>query len=189
MHSIKLLVAIVALSSIGISSASNRKLHRRRNTHHNKEKKNSNNVKKANEKAVMDEEDVKFWTRMVGGRDLQERGKETTLPEGSMQLRPPSNNNPRPRPTPRPTPRVPVPTTPEPTRRPTRRPIASPTPPTAPTFRCPDANFVGCTAPEPTNPVDECTTVGQLCPNGIEHCCKDACPRNYCTAKEGPRKK
>ena len=32
---------------------------------------------------------------------------------------------------------------------------------------------------------DECSTVGELCENGNpgEFCCRDGCPRNYCTAK------
>ena len=55
-------------------------------------------------------------------------------------------------------------------------------------FICPDASFVGCTAVDPTNPEDECTTVGEPCPNGQdgEYCCLDGCPRNYCTAKQAP---
>ncbi len=50
------------------------------------------------------------------------------------------------------------------------------------------ATFVGCTAVDPSNPEDECTNVGEPCPNGIdgEYCCVDACPRNYCTAKQAP---
>ena len=54
------------------------------------------------------------------------------------------------------------------------------------TFNCPPASFVGCTAPNPDDPQDECTTVGQMCENGLEgeYCCQDGCPRNYCTAKE-----
>ncbi|KAL7518120.1 hypothetical protein ACHAWX_002979 [Stephanocyclus meneghinianus] len=53
-------------------------------------------------------------------------------------------------------------------------------------FNCPPASFVGCTATNPNNPVDECTTVGLPCDGGNEgeYCCRDACPRNYCTAKE-----
>ena len=53
-------------------------------------------------------------------------------------------------------------------------------------FNCPPASFVGCTAPNPNNPIDECTTVGQPCVDGNpgEYCCRDGCPRNYCTAKE-----
>jgi hypothetical protein len=54
------------------------------------------------------------------------------------------------------------------------------------TFVCPPASFVGCTAPDPDNLIDECPTVGQPCVDGNdgEYCCKDGCPRNYCTAKE-----
>ena len=54
------------------------------------------------------------------------------------------------------------------------------------TFNCPPASFVGCTAPNPNNPVNECPTVGQPCKDGNpgEYCCRDGCPRNYCTAKE-----
>ena len=53
-------------------------------------------------------------------------------------------------------------------------------------FNCPPASFVGCTAPNPNNPIDECPIVGQPCKDGNpgEYCCKDGCPRNYCTAKE-----
>lgn len=53
-------------------------------------------------------------------------------------------------------------------------------------FNCPPASFVGCTAPNPSNPVDECPTIGQPCEGGNpgEYCCRDGCPRNYCTAKE-----
>ena len=52
------------------------------------------------------------------------------------------------------------------------------------------ASFVGCTAVDPANPIDECTAVGEPCPNGNngEFCCKDGCPRNYCTAKQAPAK-
>jgi len=47
---------------------------------------------------------------------------------------------------------------------------------------------VGCTAPDSNDPVDECAAVGQQCNNGNvgEFCCPDACPRNYCTAKQAP---
>ena len=47
------------------------------------------------------------------------------------------------------------------------------------------ASFVGCTAEDPANPVDECDDVGQTCPNSQtnEYCCLDDCPRNYCTSK------
>lgn len=53
-------------------------------------------------------------------------------------------------------------------------------------FNCPPASFVGCTAANPNDPVDECTAVGLPCDGGNEgeFCCRDACPRNYCTAKE-----
>ncbi|KAL7530351.1 hypothetical protein ACHAXR_004296 [Thalassiosira sp. AJA248-18] len=66
----------------------------------------------------------------------------------------------------------------------------SPPPPTPPPipeveFNCPAADFVGCTAVDPSDPQDECPTVGEPCAgdNG-EFCCRDACPRNYCTAKQ-----
>ncbi|ACI64676.1 predicted protein [Thalassiosira pseudonana CCMP1335] len=57
--------------------------------------------------------------------------------------------------------------------------------PDTPAFGCPDAVFVGCTAPDPSNFADECSNVGEACTNGNpgEFCCRDACPRNYCTAK------
>ena len=47
---------------------------------------------------------------------------------------------------------------------------------------------MGCTAPDPADFEDECPTVGQPCPQGNagEFCCRDACPRNYCTAKQAP---
>jgi len=50
------------------------------------------------------------------------------------------------------------------------------------------ANFVGCTAVDPSDPVEECPIVGEPCPDstGGEFCCLDACPRNYCTAKQSP---
>jgi hypothetical protein len=52
--------------------------------------------------------------------------------------------------------------------------------------QCPEPDFVGCTAPDPFNPEDECPTVGEPCDTGNgEYCCLDACPRNFCTAKEG----
>lgn len=52
------------------------------------------------------------------------------------------------------------------------------------------ASFVGCTAVDPANPIDECAAEGEPCPNGNngEFCCKDGCPRNYCTAKQAPAK-
>ncbi|KAL3801062.1 hypothetical protein HJC23_002355 [Cyclotella cryptica] len=58
-------------------------------------------------------------------------------------------------------------------------------------FVCPPASFVGCTAPDPLNPTDECSTVGEPCVGGNsgEFCCQDACPRNYCTAKGAPSAK
>jgi hypothetical protein len=68
-------------------------------------------------------------------------------------------------------------------------PVMSSSPPVAGgAFICPDASFVGCTAVDPTNPEDECTTVGEPCLNGQdgEYCCLDGCPRNYCTAKQAP---
>ena len=50
------------------------------------------------------------------------------------------------------------------------------------------ASFVGCTAPDPQDFEDECPTIGEPCPQGNagEFCCRDACPRNYCTAKQAP---
>lgn len=52
--------------------------------------------------------------------------------------------------------------------------------------QCPEPDFVGCTAPDPSNFEDECPTVGEPCDTGNgEYCCLDACPRNFCTAKEG----
>lgn len=62
------------------------------------------------------------------------------------------------------------------------------TPPPASGFICPDAEFVGCTAVDPQNPKDECPTVGEPCPDSTdgEFCCRDACSRNYCTARQAP---
>ena len=39
---------------------------------------------------------------------------------------------------------------------------------------------------DPDDFEDECPTIGQPCVNGNpgEFCCRDACPRNYCTAKQ-----
>ena len=57
---------------------------------------------------------------------------------------------------------------------------------TDPSFNCPPASFVGCTTSDPNNISDECPTVGQPCLNTIipgVFCCRDQCPRNYCTAK------
>ena len=47
---------------------------------------------------------------------------------------------------------------------------------------------MGCTAPDPQDFEDECPTIGEPCPQGNagEFCCRDACPRNYCTAKQAP---
>ena len=71
---------------------------------------------------------------------------------------------------------VPTPTPPTPTPQPT---------PSTPSFNCPAASFIGCTAPDPQDFEDECSTVGEPCENGNpgEFCCLDGCPRNYCTAK------
>lgn len=54
-------------------------------------------------------------------------------------------------------------------------------------FVCPSASFVDCTAVDPANPINECPVVGEPCPSGNagEFCCLDACPRRYCTAKQG----
>lgn len=78
-------------------------------------------------------------------------------------------------PVPEPTPTPPTPTPPTPT----------PPTPSTPSFNCPAASFIGCTAPDPQDFEDECSTVGELCENGNpgEFCCRDGCPRNYCTAK------
>lgn len=57
---------------------------------------------------------------------------------------------------------------------------------TPPLFKCPLAANVGCTAPDPLDPVNECPIAGEFsnaCNTG-EFCCVDGCPRNYCTAKE-----
>ena len=71
---------------------------------------------------------------------------------------------------------APLPSPPTPTPPPT---------PTTPSFNCPAASFIGCTAPDPQDFEDECSTVGEPCENGNpgEFCCLDGCPRNYCTAK------
>lgn len=133
---------------------------------------------------VIDEEDIAFWTRL-----LQDgRGKGTDLSSMPVIERPPngSTDTGGPDRTPNPTRRPVANVTPRPTPNPTRG-ISTPTPPAPPTFNCPDADFVGCTAPDPTDPQDECPTVGEPCTSGNvgEFCCRDACPRNYCTAKEG----
>lgn len=54
--------------------------------------------------------------------------------------------------------------------------------------QCPQASFVGCTDIDPANPVDECDKLEQECVSGNpgEFCCRDACPRNYCTTKQAP---
>mmetsp|Transcript_8914 Transcript_8914/g.18983 ORF Transcript_8914/g.18983 Transcript_8914/m.18983 type:complete len:322 (+) Transcript_8914:219-1184(+) len=87
--------------------------------------------------------------------------------------------------TPNPTdPRTPV--TPNPTD-PRSPDTLSPTPLATSEFICPSADFVGCTAPDPNNPLNECDPVGEPCVGGNpgEFCCQDGCPRNYCTAKPG----
>ena len=120
-------------------------------------------------------EDVAFWTRA-----LQNSMPPTPRPPTP---RPPTPRPPTPRP---PTPRPPTPPTPPPpTPTPPTPPTPTPPPPT-PTFNCPPASFVGCTAPDPSDFEDECPTVGEPCPGSIrgEFCCRDGCPRNYCTAKE-----
>ncbi|KAL3766501.1 hypothetical protein ACHAW5_001170 [Stephanodiscus triporus] len=67
----------------------------------------------------------------------------------------------------------------------TSPPATMPPPPTPPMFNCPPASLVGCTAPDPSNPQDECPVVGEPCEGDSgEFCCPDECPRNYCTAKE-----
>lgn len=53
-------------------------------------------------------------------------------------------------------------------------------------FTCMLPEFLGrCTAPDPTNSVDECSDIGELCVDGNpgEYCCLDLCGRKYCTAK------
>eukprot|EP00571_Detonula_confervacea_P017477 CAMPEP_0172303458 /NCGR_PEP_ID=MMETSP1058-20130122/4995_1 /TAXON_ID=83371 /ORGANISM="Detonula confervacea, Strain CCMP 353" /LENGTH=173 /DNA_ID=CAMNT_0013014279 /DNA_START=53 /DNA_END=574 /DNA_ORIENTATION=+ len=171
MHTTKFIVAIAALS-IGLASAD--KMKKVSNKKMLKNKKHGDNK-------VMDEEDVAFFTRLLQDTD---RGKDTELGSLPVIERPPDR-------------------TPMPSRNPTRRPVANvtpkpistptppappttPTPPAPPTFNCPLASFVGCTAPDPANPEDECPTVGEPCESGNvgEFCCRDACPRNYCTAKE-----
>jgi len=76
-----------------------------------------------------------------------------------------------------------------PTDIPTLAPQDVTTPPPVPVgFNCPAASDVGCTAVDPTNPIDECEVIGEPCVDGNEgeFCCIDACPRNYCTAKQAP---
>jgi len=53
------------------------------------------------------------------------------------------------------------------------------------------ASLVGCTALDLTDPQDECPTVGEPCAGATdgEFCCRDGCPRNYCTAKQAPAKR
>mmetsp|Transcript_34168 Transcript_34168/g.82617 ORF Transcript_34168/g.82617 Transcript_34168/m.82617 type:complete len:187 (-) Transcript_34168:279-839(-) len=185
MHTSKLLVAIAALSTTGIASAKGTRRTKRLHTPKNKNGRGRIGKK---DKDLLTDEDVVFWTRL-----LQVRGKETDI-DGSLPFvpRPPAggNNgggaspNPPPRPQPRPM-----------TKRPTPKPIPSPSPPTpvtppspsGPTFRCPSPSLVGCTATDPTNPINECDAVGELCAGSqFDHCCFDQCPRKYCTAKEAP---
>ncbi|KAL7472667.1 hypothetical protein ACHAXS_013038 [Conticribra weissflogii] len=97
----------------------------------------------------------------------------------------PNPTDPRTPATPNPTdPRTPA--TPNPTD-PRTPDTPSPTPLATPDFICPSADFVGCTAPDPNNPVNECDPIGEPCVGGNagEFCCQDGCPRNYCTAKPG----
>jgi len=67
----------------------------------------------------------------------------------------------------------------------TPMPTPSPVPDTG-GFNCPAAVDVGCTAVDPSNPIDECDIIGEPCVDGNEgeFCCIDTCPRNYCTAKQ-----
>jgi len=53
-------------------------------------------------------------------------------------------------------------------------------------FRCPPIIFVGCTAADPAQFEDECRIVGEPCDRPSEFCCRDGCPRNYCTTKALP---
>lgn len=77
----------------------------------------------------------------------------------------------------------PAPTAPNGTPPPTQAPLPAPV-----GFICPVASVVGCTAPDPSDPVNECPVVGEPCPDGNagEFCCLDDCPRRYCTAKQAP---
>lgn len=201
MHTTKILVAITAISSVGLASAAERPANRKGGLRTKRERAQkrhlANNKMDASNK--MDDEDIKFWTRLLQNTD---RGKGTDI--GSMPIipRPPSPTPPSPTPpvtTPQPTrrptnpptrrPPVPTPTPPAPTPTP---PAPTPTPPaptpTPPAFNCPPASFVGCTAPDPSDFEDECPTLGEPCVDGEagEFCCRDACPRNYCTAKAAP---
>ncbi|KAL3803334.1 hypothetical protein HJC23_009298 [Cyclotella cryptica] len=128
-------------------------------------------------------EDVMFWMRHLEVASLPQRPKPT--------LRPTSSETPVPNPLTSPSPSSVLTSFPT---------LSGGTTTTFPTygfngdggvapdssFNCPPASFVGCTAPNPNDPVDECPTVGMPCKGGNEgeFCCRDACPRNYCTAKE-----
>ncbi|EED87556.1 predicted protein [Thalassiosira pseudonana CCMP1335] len=155
----------------------------------------SRNVKEDGLSKELNTEDIFFWTRRMN----------MSLPPSKPTIRP-TNNIPA---TSRPTNNVPV--TPQPTEgtfdtpQPTEGIFDTPQPTPFPTvgeiftsfptddsagggtFNCPAASFIGCTAIDPSDPQDECDVVGEPCLDGNpgEFCCRDACPRNYCTAKEG----
>jgi len=173
----KLLLAIAFVSSVVFAAEEGlvrKKLHRQR-------------VTEAADN-VMDDEDLAFWTRLL--RDDRDLGSMPIASRPSS-ARPPSPTPPSPVPDPtrRPTRNPTKQPTRNPTKRPTRRPTSPtpPTPPIAPAFNCPAASSVGCTAPDPSKPTDECPAIGEPCVGGNEgeFCCRDACPRNFCTAKEG----
>ncbi|KAL7538366.1 hypothetical protein ACHAWF_006060 [Thalassiosira exigua] len=188
MRGSQLVAAVAALSAAGVVSASGRKVRARERKTLKKYKKGDN--------TVMDEEDVAFWTRLLNGGG-GDRGKGTDSGAGSLPFvpRPPSPTPPdlvTPNPTdivvtPNPTDQGPGVITPMPTERVVPVP-PTPTPPapTPPAVTCPPIDV--CTAPDPSDFQDECSTVGQPCDNANvgEYCCRDGCPRNYCTAKVLP---
>lgn len=182
------LFAIVAVLSLSASSSAVT-VDRQTLLTSRREQRKQRRLNKKN--TVIDTEDIEFFTQQ---RSLQ---SFNPTPRPPSPRPPPVPTPPAPSPTRRPTPRPqnppPTPTPPTPT--PPTPPPPTPTPPTptppppsppSPTFNCPPAGFVGCTAPDPSDFTDECPTVGQPCVNGNpgEFCCRDACPRNYCTAKQ-----
>mmetsp|Transcript_2136 Transcript_2136/g.5089 ORF Transcript_2136/g.5089 Transcript_2136/m.5089 type:complete len:234 (+) Transcript_2136:65-766(+) len=144
------------------------------------------------------EEDVAFWAKL-NGRNLQ-----MSAPTGGGGGPPlvPTPTPPVSTPIPtfgssggagpdNPSPEDPAPTPPTPVVASTPFPTyadepSDPVPSPPSSFNCPAASFVGCTAPDPNNPEDECSAEGAQCNNGNERefCCSDNCPRLYCTEKE-----
>ena len=82
MHTTNLLVAIAALSSVGLLASAERPTKKLR-TNKRKTQKNKDGGD------IMDEEDIVFWTRLLQGGDT-DRGKETDFMSMPTVPRPPA---------------------------------------------------------------------------------------------------